>query len=382
MIRQREEPWDSDPLKHHIRLDGWLPACRERLKLVKKANRKHCNYFTFCGRGAKDVLVLNRDRIVPYRSSKGFSTVAFFELDPDAMRDASQLLWGANPFEADFLDVMDFPDDPILWMEDVDELSSNRNIEPGATEFREQQLKSARRRFLRLFPFDIINLDLCGHVFRANDPLPGKVIQAIRKVLACQCRSLIEDNVNHGELPGFTLMFTTEVGPMNLGETHTEALSTILESNMEGNDELRQAFIAKTQCQTASDLLQLDRLRFLALGTCKLIARELLNSDWYFDPDELLVFELVRPATASKPAYKMLHLVGQVVRQSPIQSARIETVTAAAVDAYEQVVRQLFEGEPVRVSPEDIESRREVLEADLKAIEETAKEHGYFTVSR
>jgi hypothetical protein len=66
----------------------------------------------------------------------------------------------------------------------------------------------------------VINLDLEGFLFHAKDPLPGKLVNAMRKIFAWQRYPLRGTNDEPKEtIDGFSLMFTTQIGPPISGTT-------------------------------------------------------------------------------------------------------------------------------------------------------------------
>ena len=83
----------------------------------------------------------------------------------------------------------------------------------------------------------------------------------------------------------------------------------------------------------------------------------------------VIAFKFDRPATASKPAYSMLHFAMQVARQSPPKFQRAGGVASSAQSAYSEVVKCLFEREPQGIDGDLIATHKDDLEASLGRIQ-------------
>ena len=59
--------YEDDLLKHYVRINGWLPLCKERhdsLQGRAAKLRRRLRYFTFCSVNAVDVLMLDVANII------------------------------------------------------------------------------------------------------------------------------------------------------------------------------------------------------------------------------------------------------------------------------------------------------------------------------
>src|SRR5712692_6984553 len=180
-------------LKHHVRRDGWLPMCLHRLREMRSAftpsfNRR-LRYFTFCAVGAVDVLMLDLARVITRSTTGRFDTVFFFDKTPELVAETEKRIPGAVGFPGEFVDVVMASDpeegdplDALAPLELADDTESTRKL---------QMTLSMRRKFIQSFPFDVVNLDLERYLFRPKDPLPGKLVNTMRKVFEWQKRPFI-----------------------------------------------------------------------------------------------------------------------------------------------------------------------------------------------
>jgi hypothetical protein len=253
-------------------------------------------------------------------------------------------------------------DDPLDFAEEVSELENT---------YKDRQLinlRLVRRDFKREFPFDVVNLDLERYPFRSREPVPGRLISALREMLRWQQRPLIDSKGREEYLTGFTLMLTTRVGPTTMGDDHLGMLRDNLEDNIRNAPELAEVLRERTGITEINNLQNDNFETFFKIATPKVLARELYDADWYVDPASgVEVYEFERDTEGGDP-YRMLHLVMHVVRQDPPRKRRGAGVLATkeATTAYRQVVSRIFSEPEERVSLETINA--EALRKDLQRI--------------
>jgi hypothetical protein len=83
--KQREHERDyTDPEKHYVRKDVWLPSARNRLQAVNAIAReqRRLKYFTLCAKKAIDVHLFGMENIIEL-DERGYPTVVFCECYPD-----------------------------------------------------------------------------------------------------------------------------------------------------------------------------------------------------------------------------------------------------------------------------------------------------------
>ena len=93
--------YEDCPLKHYVRLEGWLPFAQRRLKAIR-ANRKPnqqrgLRYFTFCAVGALDVLMLDVAGVIKKNDGR-FDNVVFFDYKDEQVLETQRRIPGAIGF--------------------------------------------------------------------------------------------------------------------------------------------------------------------------------------------------------------------------------------------------------------------------------------------
>lgn len=335
-----------DPLKHFVRTDGWLPLCRRRLQAIRHGRRvkniRRLRYFTFCAMSAIDVLMLDVAKVIRPSKDGRFDTVFFFTRIDKAVLETRQNIPGATGFPGDFVDV--------VLLDDRDQNVELPGPEIPADRPDEKQVRAEitrlmiQRDFRQSFPFDVINLDLEGYLFKPSERIPGDLVRALRKVFEWQQRPLV---VGHSQeaLDGFGLMFTTKVGPERLGDDFRDMLRDSLVRNITSDPGLRPILAARTGVDEVAGLMGTDFEAFFKLAAPKIIFEILIETDWYVDPAQgITVYEFERTPESAAP-YRMLHLVADVRRQDPPRHDRApgQRVAPSALQTYPRVVRQLFE---------------------------------------
>lgn len=345
-------------LKHFVRKEGWLPECRNRAKQVKAGrvaqDRPRLKYFTFCAVGAIDVVMLDLEKVIRRSPEEHFDTVYFFDVDEAYVARTRESIPGAIGFPEDFVKVvlLDDPEEANV-VDTVETLEPPRAAENTKAVREKARLLAMRRDFIRAYPFDIINLDLERYLFIPREQLPGKMVNAIRKVFEWQRRSgeFMDGKATKSyKIDGFSLMFTLRVGPTELGEDYKAMMQGYVTQNLAADAALQPLFEAVSGGRSANDFLGADFNGFFKLAAPKTILAVLKEADWHV-VGGVKVFEFER-ATAGGEPYQMLHLVMDVRRNNPPLEQRAPGVfPPEAAAAYASCVRALFEGEVVRVEP-------------------------------
>ena len=361
-------------LKHHVRTHAWLPLCKRRLKTIRHTStgkkQRRLRYFTFCAVGAIDVLMLDVAKVICRSESRGFDNVVFFDKSPEFVLETQKSIPGAIGFPGNFVNVVlleDLDEDDV-----VDATSYLSSPTDAADEYlvRERQRMLAKRHsFIQRFPFDVINLDLEQFLFQPKHDLPGKIINAFRKVFQWQQRPLI----NGDKLSGFSLMFTTQIGPPDITDEYLNMLHSNLQTNIDADASLKDCL---TKYIGHADLNKLRSEHFeifFKLGMPKIFASTLMEADWYVDSEKgISIFEFERPSDCGP--YKILHLVMDVKRKEPPKEKRPPlTHSAVAQKAYRDVVRKIFCEDIAVVSDGNIDKAS--LQQNLELIKSRRKKY-------
>jgi hypothetical protein len=351
-------------LKHFIRTEGWLPLCRQRRRKIRykvtAKNLRDLRYFTFCAVGAIDVLMLDVHNVLN-PTDRGFETVVFFDKDQESVIETQTRIPGSVGFVGDFVKL-------VTSLDGDDELAVERGIQgegdflaSPATELDTAEVREKKRdreqlkRFFERFPFDVINLDLEEYIFRPSEELPGKLLKAFSRILKWQQRPVILNPHNQKRLDGFSLMFTTKIGPENLPDDYLERLQTSLRNNLQRDNDLNQRLQDRAGTVDVAALRQASFELFFKLAIPKILAQTLMSEDWYIDPSRgITIYEFERPFDGG--SYNMLHIVMDIKRHDPPLDRRLANERSdVAAEAYQNVIRQLFEEAEIVVSDDRLD---------------------------
>ena len=346
--------------------------CRRRLQAIREAYRpkqaRRLRYFTFCAVGAIDVLMLDVAGVIRRSNDGWFDTVTFFDKSPEYVNETLKRIPGANGFPGDFINVVLLGDPEEETVVDQLEPLSSPEDSLNQSETRSYQiLLDQRRSLIAVFPFDVINLDLEEFLFKPNDPLPGRVVNALRKIFGWQKRPFVTPQSRAPQyINEFSLMFTTQIGPPNLTEEYLGELRNCLERNLEDDENLIAALTARTGVNNVTVLQERDFDSFFKLLMPKMLAATLIEEDWHVVAESgITIYEFERPSQDGP--YKMLHLVMDIKRNNPPKEQRAPGAQCEeAQAAYRGVVRQLFSRRETIVSNESI--NRAALQLDLDKI--------------
>jgi hypothetical protein len=289
--------------------------------------------------------MLDVARVIRRSNDGEFDTVVFFDRGDLEILETRKRIPGARGYPGEFVDLVLLPDpDEETVLDGVDHLEAPKNQQDRADVRERQRLLAERHDFIREFPFDVINLDLEGFFFRRNDPFPGKMVRAFSKILQWQRHPIQRDKGGPETLSGFSLMFTTKIGPPDLTEDYLQMLRQAISRNLQRDDTLTEAMRTRGGTSDVANLERTNFETFFKIALPKLIAELALAEDWYVDADSgILLYEIERPF--ENGSYKMLHLVLDVKRQNPPKEGRapFDHVSAEAQIAYAQVAKQIFE---------------------------------------
>jgi hypothetical protein len=372
--------YERDLLKHFIRTQSWLTLCRQRRRTIRykvtAKNLRDLRYFTFCAVGAIDVLMLDVHNILN-PTDRGFETVVFFDKDQESVIETQTRIPGSVGFVGDFVKLvtsLDPEDDPIqdevqrlIEGEGEGDFLASPEGELDTAAVREQKRdREQLRQFVDRFPFDVINLDLEEYVFKPSERLPGKLLKALRRVLIWQQRPVRISAHNQKFLDGFSLMFTTKIGPGNLPPDYLERLQNSLHDNLQRDNDLNGILQGRAGTADVAALRQANFELFFKLAIPKLLAQTLMSQDWYIDPDRgITIYEFERLFEGG--SYKMLHIVMDIKRHDPPHDQRLAgEYSPIAAEAYQNVIRRLFEEAEIVVSEDHLD--RDALTASLDEI--------------
>jgi len=320
--------------------------------------------------GAVDVLMLDVAKILQ-PSRNGFNTVHFFDRTNELVTKTRKSIPGANGFPGDFISTV-LMQDPVgeESVENLDPLAAPENLPDSSGTWNIQRRRGLRQSFISAFPFDIINLDLEEFLFKPNEPVPGQVINAFRKLFEWQRKPLSGSSAY--SLDGFSLMFTTQIGPPNISAEYLDMLTNQLATNIR-SEELLDCFKKRTGLTDVIALRDQDFECFFKLALPKVLAQCLMEEDWYIDPTRgIMILEIERQH--GKGTYKMLHLVMEVNRKIPPRERRAPGEESQKAEvAYKEIVRQVFTNPETKVTKSLLDKRK--LQKSLEHIKSRRKKY-------
>lgn len=144
-----------DPLKHYVRIHGWVDAARQRLVELQQqgAEREYgLRYFTLCGKDGIDIFLFERERLIR-NDDRGFPSVYYCELYYPHFAELKPILGRTAGARDKFEDLVNRP-----WF----------------------------RKRVRNEPFDVVNLDFSGSCFPKEDPPFSRTLKSLYTLLEYQ----------------------------------------------------------------------------------------------------------------------------------------------------------------------------------------------------
>jgi hypothetical protein len=313
--------------------------------------------------------MLDVAKIIRPSPRRGFDSVVFVDRDPEVVRKTRERIPGARGIPGNFVDLILNYAQPGRKRK-IDQLTAKKNERDTRNVRLEQVRSSERETLVQSFPFDVINLDLQDYFFRTSEPPPGRLIQALRSVFEWQ-HNQFDVNGRPETLDGFTLLFTTRVGPPQLHDSEAgDYLREILDRNIANDPDLRDVIENRTGVRLISRLERSDFETFFKIGMPKALLALLVEQEWAIEVERgLKLFEFNRGSGGK--SYTMLHLVMDVHEmRRPRRKAFPGQRTAQESDAYRSAARAICAERPEMVEGGTID--RAALEKSLAAIEARA----------
>jgi len=306
------------------------------------------------------------------RSREGlFDTVVFFDRKAEDVAETKRRIPGAIGIPGDFVKTV-LRDDPVSDDELINSLTRKSDSEAellsgqaalnapesqlDTSETREFQVVLAQHRdFIRCFPFDIMNFDLEQFLFRPREDVPGRLVNALRKVFEWQRDIPLVWEGRKELIETFSFMFTTRLGPSQLPEVkeYMDMLSGYLEGNVSTYVSLRDAFEVRTGTTNVESYRKNNFEDYFCLSVPKVIAAIASDADWYVNPKQgfrMFKFERGLPGDP----YTMVHVVAEMQRKNPSKNRRPpgDPGIGNRDETYVAVMQRLFNEKPEAVTEE------------------------------
>ena len=361
--------FETDTLKHYVRRCGWLTAAKDQKHAIsRRSKRIPLRYFTFCAAEAIDVFMLEREGILERSEETGrLEGVYFCEKDLDKFGIIANLIGSPEQgFRGPFEKIVLFEDD------EETERKTLEDDQPHTHEVREKLIyKDAHYRLRKAFPFDIINLDVCGGpMFSSEQTVITPLLRSIVQILEWQTESRFP--INDRECNQFTLFLTSHVNPNRTNQNAIEQLKNRVAENINTNVGFRSAFFNRYRHNEADKLVHENFAEFFCLALPKfMIHRALYDYGWQVTSGPTYLFNRDNKWKKNKP-YQMMHTVSTYERIPDFQ----QRLDAPSTGQYMQSVIQLVEAGVKWVDDviENSDINRE-LEEDLKEIIELRDQH-------
>lgn len=306
--------YDTDIPKHFVRYDGWLQACRDQYALSQaeihsRARKLPLNYFTFCASNAIDVFMLEKDGLLTRDDDLGkLNHVYFCEKEDSEFEQINNLIRSEEAgFQGDFKKIVLFEDDDDT--RGRDELDPREKV-PSKTVRDKFRYKRLNRRFRRLFPLDVINLDPHGVFFPPRENAYSSMLQAIEKIFGLQGNRHPEDE---HLCTAFTLMLTTHLDETMYNSGAVDNLKQIARLNIESYPAFSVAFNSKFGHVDPFSLSHSDFPRFFSITMPKLISEIARRHGWFGHRHRIYIY--ARPARLAP--YSMMSSVCRYERIKP-----------------------------------------------------------------
>ena len=358
--------YEKDPLKHYVRVDGWLKAIQQQKEAIAdRLEEIPLRYFTFCAANAIDVFMLEREGILNRSEETNcLEGVYFCEKDDENFGRIAGLIGAPeNGFLGSFEDIVLFKDDQETkgktWEDELED-------EPYTREVRKKlRHKKDHSRLRDAFPFDIINLDVSGVMFPLKKGVIAPLLESIIQILEWQTRSKFP--INGRECNQFTLFLTSHVSPDRTNQAAIQQLANRVSENLCMSERFKSAFVERYGHDQVNQLISDDFPEFFRVALFKFIIHIALSTmlGWTVTSGPTYLYNREDKYVENKQ-YQIMHTVSVYERIPNIQ----ERLDDPSRSEYVQSVTELVNGKVQWVDELLIENTNIVrkLEEDLKQI--------------
>ena len=329
--------FETDLLKHYVRKFGWLKASKQQKQQIgARLKEIPLRYFTFCAADAIDVFMLLREGILTKSDETGrLEGVYFCEKDLGSFGEIASLIRTPEQgFQGDFHKIVLFKDD--------EETRDKRfeDDEPYTPELRKKlHYKDANHRLREAFPFDVINLDVCGVMFPSKTE-PRQVItpllRSINQILKWQMESSFSSS--NGECSQFTLFLTSHVDPALTDENAVQQLKNRVIDNISESERFQSAFLKRYGHNQVKKLIDENFAEFFCIALPKyMIHMALHDYGWQVTCRPAYLYNRDDKWKKNKQ-YQIMHTVSVCERIPGFQ----QSLDAPSIGQYFRSVTQLI----------------------------------------
>jgi hypothetical protein len=328
LVQSDRVDYDRDPIKHYIRVHGWLPpstACAASIA------PRRVRYFTFCAANAVDVFMLEQAGILQRDANGRLRGTFFCEADAEAFEEIVQLIRSADQgFLGRFEDIVLFDDSPSTF---------NRTYtDPGPGKITERlrerlRIKDLHEKMRAAFPFDLINLDATGTLLPPNQGAASDLVKAIMRVIAWQGEALLP---NGGRIDQFSLFLTAEVDNSALNYNAIGQLISLVNCNLEQMSGFRDCWERKFGASSVDELARARFPEFFPVAFVKAVVENSSRLGWDVASDGRFLYRRMRRGAT----YRMMSevLTFHRVAPAPVNSLFDPTWGISSVNSTKRVI--------------------------------------------
>lgn len=282
--------YETCPAKHHVRLKGWMSDCNWQnskvLRQIKNKLRKQpFTYFTFCASQAVDVYMLEMYGLLARDENDRLNTVYFCErVEEEFEKINSQIRSDKAGFFGEFEKIVLFQDDEkTIGKNEISEWADPKDKEL-INKFKQKDLHT---RFKRLFPIDVVNLDVNG-VFFPSDSRYLEMLKSLEKIFELQNGVHIEDE---HQIDSFVLILNTHLEYSEYNESSINHLVKVSSDNVDKYETYKKEFIQKFKNVPSKAIAENFFPTFFSITLPKILFEMALRKGWVASKHSIYVYE-------------------------------------------------------------------------------------------
>ena len=355
--------FETDILKHYVRRYGWLTATKKQKNAIRNRSKKiPLRYFTFCAADAIDVFMLEKEGILTRAQETGrLEGVYFCEKDDDEFGDIADLIGSPEQgFLGKFEKIVLFEDD----QDTMERTLEDEDFYPSKIR-KKLRYKDAHHRLRDAFPFDIINLDVCGVMFPPRKGIITPLLQSIIQILEWQTKSNFL--INQSLCKRFTLFLTSHIDKDDTNQEVVKQLEKRVHDNINTSKDFQSAFCDRYGHNQADRLSREKFAEFFCVAFPKyMIHRALFEFGWKVTSGPTFLYKRAYRREENKQ-YQIMHTVSVYERIPDFQQSLNTPSTSQYIESVTQLVNDGVKWVDDAIGNPNINQE---LEEDLKQIVE------------
>lgn len=286
LVRSDRVNYDSDTIKHYIRMYGWLPSSAACAASIAP---RHVRYFTFCAASAVDVFMLEREGVLQRDANGRLRGAYFCEMDAEAFEEIVQLIRSKDQgFLGRFEDIVLFNDGPGT----VNRTYTNPGKGKITAQLRERlRIKDLHERMRSSFPFDLINLDATGTLLPPNQGAASDLVKAVMQIIAWQRDTSLP---NGRKIDRFSHFLTAEVDNSASNDEAIGQLISLVNCNLEQVSGFRDCWERRFGALSIEELASVRFEEFFSVAFVKAVVEKSIRLGWDVVSDGRFLYKRAR----------------------------------------------------------------------------------------